>query len=306
MSRQSLLFYLIGLLAAESFIGILMAIGLGLQLLFFPFAIAIVVILLQLLSVAALFLIAHLWRMKRGPGQTIGVGETLRLVAAETVAYFRLYLGYHLLEPWLGVRTPASVAAGQRPVVFVHGFMCNGGYFLPLIRHLRLAGVENLFTINCQPPFGSIDTFAAQLETRVAEVLALCKADKAILVGHSMGGLTARALVTKRGGAPRIARIITLGTPHHGTAHARFSHARDAREMRPGNPWLRALEALQAAGVPLTSIYSYHDNVIAPQDSAHVPWAKNIAFKGIGHLEMSFSRPIQEAVQADIEQARHE
>lgn len=305
-SKQSLVQHLCVLLMIEGLAGIGLSLFLfrrGMPLVFTPLVVAGLVAALQLLSVAGLFAIAHAWRMKRSAEQQIGVGATLRLIAAETVAYLRLYLGYHLFEPLLGIREPREIIEGRRPVVFVHGFMCNGGYFLPLVRALEARGVGNLFTINCAPPFGSIDKFAEQLEARVEEVLSLCKADKVILVGHSMGGLTSRSYVTKRGGAGKVAKIITLGTPHHGTAHAYFSKARDAKQMRPGNPWLRALEALEASGVPLTSIYSYHDDVIAPQDSSHVPWAKNVAFKGIGHLEMSFSAPIQRAVHDEIVEA---
>lgn len=261
--------------------------------------------LVGLISVLALFLVAWVWRMRRSPAQSIGPVATFRLLLAEWRAYVQLYLGYHLLEPWLGTRNPAQTAPGQHPVLFIHGFMCNGGYFTPLIRFLQGKGFNNLYTINCWPPFGSIDRFAEQVAARVDHILAETGAAQITLVGHSMGGLIARAYVQQHGGAEKTAQIITLGTPHHGTAHAAFSAARDARQMRIGNPWLETLNAAPEVGVPTTSIYSLHDNVIAPQDSSHIGWGTNVILKGIGHLELSFSPAVQDAVYTAIRGTAH-
>lgn len=260
---------------------------------------------LRVLSVAALFLIAWIWRMKRSPAQSIGLGSTLRLVAAESVAFIKLYLGYHLLEPLLGTREPASMITGQRPILFIHGYVCNGGYFTPLLRALSRRGIGNLHTLNCTPPFGSIDRFAEQVAHRVDAILARSGADQIILVGHSMGGLIARAYVQNLGGASKVAKIITLGTPHHGTAHAWFSNAPDARQMRPGNAWLAALNAKAESVVPQVSIYSLHDDVVAPQDNAHIAWGENITLRGIGHLELSFAPAIQAALFDALQEVLH-
>jgi len=259
----------------------------------------------RVLSVALLFGIAWIWRNKRSAAQSIGLRATLRLFLAETSAFFRLYLGYHLLEPLLGTREPAKLTPGQRPILFIHGFVCNGGYFTPLLRALARRGIVNLYTINCSPPFGNIDRFAAQVALRVESILAQTGADQVILVGHSMGGLIARAYVQKLGGAPKVAKIITLGTPHHGTAHAWFSHAPDARQMRPGNAWLNTLNGAPEAGVKTTSIYSLHDNIVAPQDNAHIDFGKNIVLIGIGHLELSFAPAVQAAVYEELKSALH-
>ena len=67
-----------------------------------------------------------------------------------------------------------------------------------------------------------------------------------MIVAHSMGGLVARAYLRRHGGA-QVARVITLGTPHHGTALANLAPGSNARQMsRPGgqpNAWLAQLAA---------------------------------------------------------------
>jgi pimeloyl-ACP methyl ester carboxylesterase len=57
----------------------------------------------------------------------------------------------------------------------------------------------------------SVDALGAQLAGRLAKD----PAKRLLLVGHSMGGLVARAALF--GGDPRIARLVTLGTPHGGS-----------------------------------------------------------------------------------------
>ena len=37
----------------------------------------------------------------------------------------------------------------------------------------------------------------------------------------------------------------------------------------------------------ITSMYSHHDNIVAPQASAQLPGARNFAFGGIGHVALA-------------------
>jgi triacylglycerol esterase/lipase EstA (alpha/beta hydrolase family) len=84
-----------------------------------------------------------------------------------------------------------------------------------------------------------------------------------ILVGHSMGGLVARAYL-QRHGESRVAGLVTLGTPHQGSRLAHIGYGENARQMRPGSPWLQAL-ASPAPVVDTVVIYSPHDNFVMPQ-----------------------------------------
>ena len=91
-----------------------------------------------------------------------------------------------------------------------------------------------------------------------------------------MGGLAARAWLRNDPHAlARAARLITLGTPHHGTVLANLGVGANARQMRcsqAGEPsaWLRALAAGEsaAARARMVSIWTYHDNIVAPQHPA--------------------------------------
>ena len=114
------------------------------------------------------------------------------------------------------------------------------------------------------------------MQRAVETLCAAAGAPKLVIVAHSMGGLVARAWLRKHGGA-RLARVITLGTPHHGTCLASFGVGRNAAQMRRAGPadgleseWLRALAAGESAATRalVTSIYTHHDNIISPQTSS--------------------------------------
>jgi hypothetical protein len=55
--------------------------------------------------------------------------------------------------------------------------------------------------------------------------------------------------------------------------------------MHPGNPWLVELNRDESARapVPITSIWSRHDSMVAPQASSVLGNAENIALVGIAH-----------------------
>ena len=71
--------------------------------------------------------------------------------------------------------------------------------------------------------------------------------------------------------------------------HARFGGGANARQMHRGSAFLRELcenEGEEGPACGVTSIYSPHDNLVAPQDTSRLAWAKNIAIRGRGHIDI--------------------
>ena len=185
--------------------------------------------------------------------------------------------------------------------VFVHGFVCNRGFWLPWMFELKKAGIPYT-SVNLEPVFGSIADYVAVIEEAVqrAERLTGCPP---VLVCHSMGGLAARAwLAHGSAAALRVRRLITIGTPHHGTWLSRFSRAPNGQQMRQNHEWLGALSAdeVAAAATPYSRFvcwYSNADNIVFPASSAMLPGADNRHVPGMAHVALAFHpRVMQESL----------
>lgn len=193
--------------------------------------------------------------------------------------------------PWdrFAVRPdPEPKPGGGIPVILAHGYFSNRGYFGALVRAFEAEGLGPVFTPNLSAAFATIEAYAEELHGEIERILAGTGRPQVILVCHSMGGLGARAYLCARGAA-RVRKLITIASPHSGTVHARFGGGANARQMHRGSAFLRELcenEGEEGPACGVTSIYSPHDNLVAPQDTSRLAWAKNIAIRGRGHIDI--------------------
>lgn len=184
-------------------------------------------------------------------------------------------------------------ATGGSAAVFVHGFVCNRGFWLPWLQAMRARGLAYA-TVNLEPVFGPIEAYVPLIEDAVARAERLGEG-RPTLVCHSMGGLAARAWLVSGGGqAGRIARIITIGSPHRGTWIGRFSRVANGRQMRENCDWLCELAAQEAAQrgedayAQFLCWYTDTDNIVFPASTACLLGADNRLVSGAAHVELGF------------------
>jgi triacylglycerol lipase len=194
-------------------------------------------------------------------------------------------------QPFRARATPDFIPAGargRRGVVLVHGFFCNRGLWEPWIEKLRANGIP-VVAVTLEPPFGSIDVYPDLIEAAVARLEA-ATGEAPILVGHSMGGLAIRAWRAIAGNARRVHRIVTIGTPHRGTAIARHARTRNGLEMQVGSGWLEKLEGAEGADAyrAFTCFWGHCDNIVFPTRGATLPGAENRHVAGTPHVAMAF------------------
>ena len=229
------------------------------------------------------------------------VGSRLLAVLREFLAHVAVFTALMPFERlWVRDRVQRGAGSGTAPVLLVHGYLLNGAAWWRFARLVEREGFR-AHTVTVGPPLGSIDAMVASLARRIEEICAAAGTPQVHLVAHSMGGLVCRAYLRAHG-AGRVARLVTIGSPHHGTAVARLGIGRCAREMTPGSPWLAALaESERGAPHPLTvALFSYYDNYITPPESSMLPWARNEALPALGHVEMYFSRRVAARVCAAL------
>ncbi|MFE9724763.1 esterase/lipase family protein [Streptomyces sp. NPDC005794] len=198
-----------------------------------------------------------------------------------------------------------STADDRRPVVLLHGFIDNRSVFVLLRRSLARHGWHHLESLNYSPLTCDIRTAAELLDRHVEEICARTGHREIDIVGHSLGGLIARYYVQRLGGDRRVRTLITLGTPHGGTAAAPLAGAHPiVRQMRSGSGPIEELRRpAPGCRTRFISFWSELDRVMVPVETACVDHpdldAVNVRVTGIGHLAL----PVHPAVASAIRQA---
>jgi pimeloyl-ACP methyl ester carboxylesterase len=266
------------------------------------------VVLVRLLINANNFLMSARFASPTPEGFRLGWGARLRMFGEEFSASM-------LQSSWTMPRASACTRiypdSDALPVLLLHGYGCNSGYWSHLVPRLDAARISHA-SVDLEPLTGDIDGYAPLVQRAVEALCAASGASRVVIVAHSMGGLVARAWMRACGTA-RVARVITLGTPHHGTCLAAFGLGLNAAQMRrqgsqrgaaepPECAWLRALAQGEdaAARALVTSIWSHHDNIIAPQTSSELPGARNLAFGGVGHVALGRNPRVLDALMGEI------
>ena len=255
---------------------------------------------LALVCLTALLAWAH--RSPVAPEHAIGFPATVRYVLGEWRALLTDNLYYlpferHVLRP-----DPLPTPVPRTPTILVHGYMSNRGYFRPLVRRLEGEGVGPVHAPTFRVLFNSIEHFAGELHEEIERIAGGSAQPRVNLVCHSMGGLAARQYLREHGAA-RVAKLVTIGSPHNGTTLASMGLGLNARQMHTRSDFLSALSASEAADPPAvdaTSIYSTHDNLVSPQDTSRLGWARNVAIPGVGHVAILASERTFEVVLGEL------
>jgi triacylglycerol lipase len=118
-----------------------------------------------------------------------------------------------------------SIVPVQAPVVLMHGFgvgasFRRGGHLHEEALHLRSQGVKAIAPNVA--PYNTVRSRTATWNNRLSHVLEQTNADRLLLIAHSMGGLDARYLISKMGWHDVVDVLVTVATPHHGSAVAQL------------------------------------------------------------------------------------
>lgn len=248
--------------------------------------------------------LARLFRSPRTPAQRLGPWGMIRFAARELRAVLLYNFWYMPFEKRALRSDPPHSTRGRTPVVLVHGYFSNRGYWAPMVRWLGARGVERIYAPTYRALFSSIERCVDELHAEI-ERIAAGGAHRVVLVCHSMGGLVARGYLQEHG-EKRVARLITIASPHHGTVLSRLGLGEHARQMERGSAFLGALAAHEAAlppTMPALSIYSVHDNLVTPQETSRLAWSRNLALAGEGHLSLLDCEPVFVQVLEELREA---
>ena len=192
--------------------------------------------------------------------------------------------------------TPAAepapeLVAEERPgpVLLVPGY--GGGTSMLQSLADRLRATDRDVTVVAVPGDGTGDLVesAAELHRAAAEAMDRTGQRSVDVVGYSAGGLVARLWVAGNG-ADVARRVVTLGSPHHGTTVAdlatRYAPHRcplGCQQMVTGSELLAGLNAVDETpeGPDWISVWTTQDTVVTPPESARLDGAVNLPVQSV-------------------------
>ena len=170
------------------------------------------------------------------------------------------------------------------PVLLVPGYGGNLNSLQPLAARLRSAGRTVAVVDPVGDGTGDLRAQAEHLGDVANRVRNDTGAASVDVIGYSAGGVVARLWVRDEGGQRVARRVLTLGSPHHGTSQAALGAdlaggcPEACEQLVPDSDLLRRLNAGDETpdGPLWATVRSASDQVVTPVDSAALDGALNV------------------------------
>lgn len=175
-------------------------------------------------------------------------------------------------------------------VLLVPGYGGGTGSLDTLAARIRSAGRQAVVVQLPDGGVGDLNQQASVLDGYISD--ALKSAPSVDLIGYSAGGVVVRLWVEGHDGAAKARRVITLGSPFHGTSVAAAGAALGAgtgacpaacQQLVPGSSLLNQLDAgaPDAGHPPWLSMWTQQDQTVDPPASAQLPDAVNVSVQSV-------------------------
>lgn len=228
---------------------------------------------------------ARLLAYHRHKGSDVGLDAATmaRRLVFEARSYLRLASWYPRLpfeEGWRRHNEPTG-----RPVLAIHGFTQNATNFVAIREALELGG-RPTGAVSLGIPGRRVRAYAPRLIRSLEQVLEQAP-DGVDVIAHSMGGIVLRVVMHDRPDlAKAIRTVVTLGSPHRGTAMTRglptwLPETHDLHRRAELHRDLPSLLDL-APQIALTTFAGDFDAIVYPRETCHVEGANNIDLP-VGH-----------------------
>ena len=174
------------------------------------------------------------------------------------------------------------------PVLLVPGYGGSTSALDTLAVRLQAAGREATVVRLPGDGTGELRDQAKVLD-RAARAELAGGAPSVDVIGYSAGGVVARLWAATDGGAAVARRIVTLGSPHHGTQVAALGASllpgqcpTACAELVPDSQLLTELNRDETPAGPVwVSLWTEQDQVVTPPDSARLDGALNIPVQSV-------------------------
>lgn len=174
------------------------------------------------------------------------------------------------------------------PVLLIPGYGGSTGALDSLASQIQATGRQATVLHLPGTGTGNLVADAALLNSAVNNAIAR-GAPSVDVIGYSAGGVVALIWARRDDGFGRARRVITLGSPFHGTSLAATAEAfapgacpLACQQLIPGSRLLASLDVSSPAGLPRwLSLWTTDDQVVTPPDSARLPGAIDVPVQSV-------------------------
>jgi pimeloyl-ACP methyl ester carboxylesterase len=194
----------------------------------------------------------------------------------------------------VGVRFLLRASLGPMPaqdrpgtVLLVPGYGGGTAGLAVLAQRIRATGRTTVLVTLPGDATGNLDQQADAVDRVVAEALR-AGAPSVDVVGYSAGGVVARVWVQEHDGAYKARRVVTLGSPHHGTELAAAGAALApgscpvaCRQLAPGSGLLEGLDTPVPDPPGWLAVWTAQDETVTPPETARLEGAVNVEIQSV-------------------------
>jgi triacylglycerol lipase len=185
-------------------------------------------------------------------------------------------------------QTPTGDRSRPGPVLLVPGYGGNVGSLAPLAARIRATGRSATVVALPGDGTGDLEAQAAAVQAAVRRAVG-AQGGGVDLIGYSAGGVVVRLWVDRYDGDHLARRVVTLGSPLHGTRLAGLGSALApdvcpvaCQQLVPGSSLLARLSAAPLpAALPWLSVWTENDQTVTPPESARLDGAVNVAVQDV-------------------------
>lgn len=215
---------------------------------------------------------------------------------------------YPLGMRWKATSAGIGARAAGPHLVLIHGLYHNSSAWMLLRRRIRRAGFSLITDVNYSSFKHDFWEIVEIIDQHIARLTDTEK-KHVILIGHSLGGLMAKALVGTRDTGGKVSGIIALGSPHQGSKLAVLGCGPLARSIGYKGRVVQELgQQSSAVDLPRFALYSPIDNMVLPADAlkAMEPGWTHIETAPVSHVAMLYHKGTADAVIRAVREISHQ
>lgn len=165
-------------------------------------------------------------------------------------------------------------------IVLIPGINSHWGGLQPLAKFLNQHGYPVLGAGNIKRNMSLVDEGAIS----ITETLNALNINSAILVGHSKGGIVGKQILAFHNPDNIVKGLVAITTPFNGASLADMMPMPAYKELIPGSPVIKKLQAQTEVNHSIVTISAFWDNMVKPEEGTKLDGAlQNMESEVRGH-----------------------